>query len=81
MDNQERLIEQLQEENRALRAKLEGLDAEKETYRRLLQKVLPLEDFEYDEAELKDLLAHPEKYQPLDQFLRQLKSELADHAG
>jgi hypothetical protein len=77
MENQERLIEQLREENQALRGRLKDLDAEKEAYRKALQKLLPLEEFEYDEAELKDLLANPHKYQTLDQFIRQLKSEFA----
>lgn len=80
MDNREQIIEDLRRQNEELRSKIRAIDAEKEAYRKELQKLLPVEELsDEDEAELQDILKHPENHQTLGEFLRQLVSEPADH--
>jgi hypothetical protein len=72
-------VEQLQQENRRLRAELDRVSAEHEIYRKLVQKLLPVENFDYDLDQLKNALAHPEHHQTLGEFLTQMQSELTGH--
>lgn len=59
--------------NQRLQAELAEVKDERDGYRRELLNLLPESPF--DEAEVEDLLAHPEKHQSLADFLCELKSE------
>ncbi len=82
MDKSEKIIEDLRRENEELRNKMRTVEAEKEAYRKHLEKLLPVQELsEEDLAEFQDILKHPENHQTLDELLRELDSELADHGG
>ncbi|GEM_PF-6375674 len=77
--NQEQLADQLQRlaaSNEQLQAELAEVKKERDAYRQEMLALLPESPF--DEAEVEDLLAHPEKYQTLGDFLHELQAEFCN---